>query len=203
MSNTVKSRKILLLAQLGIFTAIEAVFCFTPLGSMPITPGIVATLAHIPALVVALSLGKRAGLYMGAVMGIFSLIIWTFMPPNALVAFCFTPFAPNGSIMSAVISIVPRTLFPVAAAFVYEKHRNRIKAVPAAIAAGAVGTFAHTIMVLSLIFIAFFGNEVIGSDYISFILAWAGLNAVFEIIIGALVCGALIVPINKVNRRFS
>ncbi len=35
---------------LAIFTAIEVIFCFTPLGSLPLGPGIVATLAHILAL---------------------------------------------------------------------------------------------------------------------------------------------------------
>ena len=31
---------------LAIFASIEIIFCFTPLGSIPIGPGIVATLAY-------------------------------------------------------------------------------------------------------------------------------------------------------------
>lgn len=202
MSN-VKNRKILLITQLGIFTAIEVIFCFTPLGSLPITPAIVATLAHIPALIVAITLGKVAALYMGGVMGICSLIVWTFMPPNPLIAFVFTPFAPNGNIMSLIICIVPRVVFPLLAAIIYEKLKSRVKAVPAAIIAGAVSTLAHTVMVLGLIFVSFYGSAAVGSDFVVFIMAWAGINALVEIAIGAIICGALILPLNRVNRNIS
>ena len=37
------NKKTLWIAQVSIFAAVELIFCFTPLGSLPITPGIVAT----------------------------------------------------------------------------------------------------------------------------------------------------------------
>ena len=90
----ISSSKTLLLVQLAIFTAIEAVFCFTPLGSLPISPGIVATLAHIPALVVAVTFGKWAALYMGGLLGLF---LSSFGPlcPKPAVAFVFTRLYPT------------------------------------------------------------------------------------------------------------
>ena len=58
--------------QIALFTSIELIFCFTVLGSIPISPGIVATLAHIPAIIVALTLGKKPAAFRGTVMGISS-----------------------------------------------------------------------------------------------------------------------------------
>jgi len=60
----VKKNKTLFLAQFGILLAIEAIFCFTPLGSIPMGP-IVATLAMIPVILVAILLGTKAGTLMG------------------------------------------------------------------------------------------------------------------------------------------
>src|ERR1035437_3481924 len=90
--------KTLLIAQLGILTAIEIIMAFTFLGSLQISPTIVATLAHIPVIIAAVSLGKKAGLYMGFMFGALSFIVWTLMPPNPISAFLFTPFYSVGTL---------------------------------------------------------------------------------------------------------
>lgn len=59
---------------LSLLTAIEIIFAFTVLGSIPLGPGIVATLAHIPPIIAATLLGKKQGFYMGCVFGFLSLI---------------------------------------------------------------------------------------------------------------------------------
>ena len=59
---------------LAIFASIEIIFCFTPLGSIPIGPGIVATLAHIPVIISAFLLEKKYSLIMGGIMGLCSFI---------------------------------------------------------------------------------------------------------------------------------
>jgi len=170
------NRKTLFWVQLAIFTAIEILFCFTVLGSIPISPGIVMTLSHVPALLVALTLGKKTGAFIGLIMGLSSLIIWSFMPPNPAVAFAFSPFVPNGNIWSLLICIVPRVLFPVVAAFLFEKLEKRTGIVPAAVIAAVLGTFVHSLLVLSGIFLAFYNNPVVGGDYVAFIVAWGGLR---------------------------
>ena len=80
------------LVKFSILVVIEAIFCFTPLGSLPALGPIVATLAMVPVIVTALILGTKAGAAMGAIAGLFSFIVWTFMPPVPPVAFVFTPF---------------------------------------------------------------------------------------------------------------
>jgi len=187
--------------QMSLFTAIEVLFCFTVLGSLPLGPGVVATLAHIPALIVALTLGKKAGAFIGVVMGVCSLVVWTFMPPNALAAFAFTPFAPNGSFWSLMICIVPRVLFPIFAAWLFEVLKKRGKLVLSASVAAGTATFLHSLLVLSGIYLAFHNNPAVGGNYTDFIVAWGGLNAVMEIVIAVVIAGAVIVPLSKINTR--
>lgn len=189
----------LFIVQISVLTAIELIFCFTPLGSLPLGPGIVATLAHIPAIVAALALGVKAGAVMGGVMGLSSLYIWTVMPPNAAVAFAFSPFAPNGNIYSLLITIVPRVLFPIITAWLFIKIKNKIKLVPAAAVSAVVGTLLHSALVLSGIYFAFHGNAVIGGSYVNFIVAWGGLNAVMEIVVAGVVAAGVIVPLQRIN----
>lgn len=201
MSTNAKNKKMVLtMAQLAVFTAIEIIFAFTPLGSLPIGPGIVATLAHIPVLVVAVSLGKWAALYMGGVMAVCAEIWWNTVGIAYPTAFVFTPFAPNGTFMSAVICIVPRVIFPFLAALIFSVLKKKMKIVPAAAITGVAGSLIHSCLVLGLIYVSFYGNSVLGENFIAFIIAWAGLNAVMEIIVAGIVCAALAVPLNKVNK---
>jgi uncharacterized membrane protein len=189
--------KLHFMVQMAILIAIEVIFCFTPLGSLPLGPGIVATLAHIPAIIAALSLGKKAGAIMGGIMGVCSLIVWTFMTPNPAIAFAFTPFAPGGNIFSFIISVVPRAVFPVITALLFGALKDRIKAVPAATVSAIVGTAVHTLLVLSGIYLSFHKNSVIGGNYLNFMIGWSGINAVMEIIVAAIVAAAAIVPLMK------
>lgn len=187
--------------QMSLFTAIELLFCFTVLGSLPLGPGIVATLAHIPALIAAMALGKKAGAFIGLVLGISSVIVWTFMPANPLVAFAFSPFVPNGNVWSLLISVIPRFVFPIFAAWLFETLKKRKGLVMSASVAAALGTLLHSLLVLSGIFFAFYGNDVVGGSYTTFLVARGGLNAVMEIVVAAIVVAAVVVPLSKINTR--
>lgn len=204
MSNA-KKLNVRKLTILAVFTAIEIIFCFTPLGSLPLGPGIVATLAHIPVIIIGITMDKKSALFMGLVMGICSLIWWSTMGIGYPAAFAFTPFAPFGNIFSLIICIVPRALLPLIANLIFNGLRNRIKVVPSAVIAGAVSTVFHSALVLSLTFVCFVGNsqlsEMVGDNYIKFIIAWGGVNAIMEVIVAAVVSGALIYPLLKISDK--
>jgi len=106
------SKKTIFLAQFAMLLAIEAIVCFTPLGSLPIGP-MVATLGMVPVIITAIILGTPAGTAMGFFTGLFSFLVMTFTPPTP-VAFVFTPFysigAVHGNFWSLVICFVPRIL---------------------------------------------------------------------------------------------
>lgn len=195
------NNRTLWIAQVSIFTAVELIFCFTPLGSLPVTPGIVATLAHLPAIVAALALGYSAAAILGGVMGFSALIIWTFMPPNPIIAFVFSPAYPGGNVFSALISVVPRILFPLVTVYLYRLSRKKLSLIPSAVIAAAGGTLAHSAMVLSAIYLVFHGNEVVGGDFINFIIAWGGVNALMEIVVAVVAAAGVIIPLSKLNNR--
>jgi len=194
------NKRTLWIAQVSIFAAVELIFCFTPLGSLPITPGIVATLAHLPAIVAALALGYSAAAILGAVMGLSALIVWTFMPPTPIVAFVFSPVYPGGNVFSALITVVPRVLFPLVVVFLFRLSRKKLPLIPSAVMAAAGGTLAHSAMVLSAIYLAFHGNAVVGGDFINFVIAWGGVNALMEIIVAIIAAAGVIIPLSKLNR---
>ncbi len=193
------------LVLLAIFCAIEVIFCFTPLGSLPVTPGIVATLSHVPVLVAAILLGKKCGAIMGGVMGVCSLIWWSTIGVAYPTAFAFTPLGAHGNVLSAVIAVLPRLLFGLVAACVYDALKGRLGQVVAASVTGVVATACHSLMVLGMIYICFSGNgeltALLGGNFVKMVIGWAGVNAIFEILIGGVVSGALIKPLGRIYRR--
>jgi uncharacterized membrane protein len=116
--------KTLLLFQFSILLAIEAIVCFTPLGSIPLASSqIVATLSMIPVVIAGILFGLWGGVLLGAFAGLFSFIVWTFMPPSVM-AFAFTPFAPpigdiHGNFWSLLICFAPRIGAGVVAASLF------------------------------------------------------------------------------------
>ena len=203
-----QKKNVLVFVQLALLTAIEILFAFTPLGYLKITPAIGATLAHIPVIIAAIVLGKWGGLYMGSLFGALSFITFTFLYPADPMAPAFTPFAENAilgkSWWSLIIVFVPRILLGLLTALVYEGLQKlfKKKGIPvAATFAAIIGTALHTLMVLSFIYL-FFGSvyNTDGSKYINFIIAWAGLNCLCEIIVAAIVSGALVLPLKKISK---
>ncbi len=188
---------------LALFVAIEAIFAFTALGSIPLGPGIVATLAHIPPLVAALILGYREGLIMGGVMGVFSLVVFSTSLLGSPSAFAFTPIAPNGNFWSLVICLVPRILFPAIGVFCYRFCRKKLNSGFSAGIAGCVASLMHSLMVLSLIYICFYGHTAVGNDYVTLLVLWGGLNAVLEILIAAIVCAGIIPVVERTRHKMA
>lgn len=181
------------LTRFSILLAIEAIFCFTPLGQIPIGP-IVATLAAVPIVITAMVLGVRAGALMGFFAGLFAFLVWTFTPPNPFVAFVFTPFYPyagmQGNFASVLICFVPRILVGVVAGLVCKAVTR--KAPRADLlrfgVAGALGSLTNTVLVLGGIWL-FFGDAYAG------ILAGAvapGQAAVWGGVINAIVMGSFL-----------
>ena len=106
------TRKTTFLVQFAILLAIEAIFCFTPLGSLPAIGPIVATLAHVPVILTAILMGTAAGTLMGLCTGVFSLIIWTFMPPaqSVVFAFLFSPVHSLGEVSGNFGSVALKSI---------------------------------------------------------------------------------------------
>ena len=199
-----KDRKILFMTQFAILTAIEAIVCFTPLGSLPLGP-LVATLSHIPVIIAAVMLGTGAGAGMGFMFGLFSFIVWSFMPPNPAMAFVFTPIYSfgefSGNFWSILICFVPRILIGVVAGLTCKMLKNRVGNTVTFAVSGVLGTLTNTVLVLGGIYIFFGQNyaEVGGVAYTALlgILGMAVLtNGIPEAAIGGLV-GSACAPLKR------
>lgn len=211
MSN---NKRLLFLTQFSMLLAIEAIVCFTPLGSLPALGPIVATLMMVPTVLTGILLGTGAGAAMGAFAGLFSLCVWTFMPPNPAMAFMFTPFYSlgelGGNFWSLVICFVPRILAGVVASLTYRAAARFMTAkgkskIPAYIIGGALGSLTNTFGVLGG-FCLFFGNtyaDWLGAAYKAILLIAGGqvlTSGIPEAVICALVAAAACGPIKKVSK---
>jgi uncharacterized membrane protein len=181
--------------------------CFTPLGSLPAVGPIVATLGMVPVIITAILLGTGAGACMGAFAGLFSFLVWTFTPPNPLVAFVFTPFymlgATHGNVWSLVICFVPRILVGVVAGACFKLFtRLNWKSGVVYGLSGALGSLVNTLGVLGGIYV-FFGHNyatVLGKGF-NLLLGLIGLtiltSGIPEAIIGGVAAYAVCRPIQK------
>ena len=150
MSNI--SNKNRYMVQLSLLIAIQIVLTIAPLGFLRLTI-MTITLMHIPTLVGAIVLGPKAGAVLGLVFGISSII--SAQLTGTIDVYVYSPLL-SGSWWSLFVSIVPRVLFALFAAWIYKaliKAKVNMR-VSAGIAA-AIGTITHTIMVLGSIYILF------------------------------------------------
>lgn len=205
-------KKTLSLAQFAMLLAIEALVCFTPLGSLPLGP-IVATLGMVPVILTAVVMGTGAGTVMGAFAGLFSFLVQSFTPPNPLTAFLFTPFyslgTVRGNFWSLVICFVPRILVGTVTGVTFRlfTRLNWRRGIVYGLS-GALGSLTNTVLVLGGIF-AFFGPAyaaVLGQST-NALFGLLGLtvltNGIPEAVVGAAVAYAAGYPIRKYLLRLS
>lgn len=202
------SKNTLFLAQFAMLLAIEAIVCFTPLGSLPAFGPIVATLGMVPVIITAILLGTGAGTAMGFFTGLFSFCVWTFATPSPITAFVFTPVysvpgETHGSMLSLLICFVPRILVGTVTGAVYHllKKSNAKPFVVYALS-GVLGSLVNTFLVMGGIY-AFFGvsyAKAIGKGFDA-LLGLIGLtvltSGIPEAIIGGLAAYAICYPIQK------
>lgn len=155
------SKKTLFMAHFALLLAIEAIVCFTPLGSLPAIGPIVATLGMVPVIITAVVLGTGAGSLMGFFAGLFSFLVWTFTPPSPLTAFAFTPFYSlgpvQGNFWSVVICFVPRILVGTVTGLCYHLFTKcKWPKVLSFGVSGVLGSLTNTFLVMGGIYV-FFG----------------------------------------------
>lgn len=192
--------------QFTLLAAIEALFCFTPLGSLPAIGPIVATLAMIPVIIASILLGTKAGTLMGFITGLFSFIIWTFMPPaqSAAIAFVFTPFYSlgeiHGNFFSLLICFVPRILVGTVTGLLYNALSKVVKReVVAMVAASAVGSLVNTVGVMAGIALCFGDaySSIIGTALMTIIGTTVLTSGIPEAVVAAVLCPAVCKPVKK------
>ncbi len=160
MSTVQSKTNVKFLAQIALLIAIEAIIAFTPLGSIPIGPGIVATIAHVPVIIATVVLGLKGGLILGATFGTLSFIIFSTTLLASPLAFLFTPLAAvgdvKGNFLSLIICFVPRMLIAVVCHYLFKLISKFDKLnITSYFVAGFLASVAHTLLVVGLGFLFF------------------------------------------------
>ncbi len=176
------------LAFLSLFIAIEILMVMVPfLGFIPIGP-LRATTLHIPVIIAGIVLGKNKGTIIGLVFGLSSLVMNTISP--TITSFVFSPFI-SGSILSAIVAIVPRVLIGYVAGFTYEKIKAKNEFLAMSIGS-FLGAMTNTILVLGGIYFLF-GSEyavAIGKDFallLPYLFGIITTSGILEAVVGTII----------------
>lgn len=188
------------LAFMSLFIAIEILMVMIPfLGFIPIGP-LRATTLHIPVIIAGIVLGKEKGAGIGLVFGLSSLIMNTISP--TVTSFVFSPFI-SGSILSAVIAIVPRMLIGYIAGLIYEKMKTKNELIKMIIGS-FFGALTNTILVLSGIYLIF-GSQyasAIGQDFqvlLPYLIGIITTTGLLEAIVGTIIATMVARILIKMN----
>jgi len=188
------------LVTISLLSGISFVLGFTPLGFIPIPPAN-ATTMHIPVIIGAILEGPVAGMIIGLVFGVSS-IIQALLRPNIL-SFAF---------VNPLVSVLPRILIGLVSYYSYrlvfelfssnkEKGSKWRDSVSVGVSA-ALGTLTNTAGVLGMMYLLFadriatamgVGNETVGGV----VLAIGLTNGIPEIIIAVLITVGVIRAVKK------
>ena len=191
------------IALTGALCALVVILGMPPvhLGMIPLGPNASITIMHIPVLLAVMLIagtsGLVSGVIVGAVFGIFSLMLAAISPTGAL-----DPLFVNPG-----VSVLPRMLLAVVAWALW-KLINLIPHMPKLVSAAVVAflsTLAHTCLVIGALYVFTFSrvhDAMGGLGYIA-VMALLLPNAVFEALAAAIVCAAVIGATSAAGRKKS
>ncbi|MFV0529248.1 MAG: ECF transporter S component [Lachnospiraceae bacterium] len=189
--------EILYMTQFALLAGMEILLCTTALGSVALGP-LSFTLGHIPVILCAITMGKRAGVGMGLLFGFLRFLMATLSP--GLVSFVFTPFYSVGEIhgngWSLLISLLPRAMIGLVTAVTYEFLSRRLAGTGREFlvfgAAGVAGSLTNTVLVLGGIGV-FFGEAyatVLGKAFFVLMAGTILTNAIPEAVLAGMIAYA-------------
>ena len=201
-----KKTNVRALAILGLMTALLILFSFTPIGTIPIGP-LSITLNVIPVAVAAIALGPAGGLIMGCVFGLLSFLQCLGIGiPSGMGAMLFSidPF------LAFIQRFIPRALDGFLVGLIFRALEKKPGFRPACFIAGFCSAFLNTAFFMSALVLLFGNTEYVrglmnGRNFLVFVCAFVGVNAVVEMLVCTVVSGfvgsalhrAKILPLKK------
>ena len=169
-----------MLAGTAALSALTVIFSFTRLGMIPWFSGASITICHIPAILATLLFGLPAGLFVGGVFGISSLILAA-TQGTGLDVFFVNPF----------VSVLPRLTLPVVVYFMdklFAKISESTKKFPYLVGVGLtafIATMFHSFFVLSML--AILAEEVTFPMVLTILVG----NSILEAAASVIICVAV------------
>ena len=191
-----KKQKTFQLALLGLFSALIILMSLTPIGY--IRTGVVSvTLVHIPVIIGAIMLGWQAGLILGGVMGVFSMILALTAPGGWLDVLFQNP----------LVAIPSRMAMGLLAALFFMLFTRLFKGKKQLLSVGlaaAVSKFCSTILTLLSLVLVYHGELEQHTGRTAF--AWLigsviTVNGMVELVIGIVIAIPVCTALFKAEHR--
>jgi uncharacterized membrane protein len=186
------------LAITGAFGALSVVLGITRWGMISLSPVVSLTIMHIPVILATLLAGLSSGVGVGAIFGIFSLILAATSPSGALDPLFVNP----------LVSVVPRMLIAVVTWGV-NALLNKIPHLPK-IVSGSIsaffGSLSNTVFVIGSLYLLYHDKALSAMGNLGYLAGLAALmpNALLEaaaaVIIAAAVLSGIYIASNKKSK---
>lgn len=185
--------------KLTLFALLTALLIVLGYVNIPQPAGLSITFNMIPVAIAAIAIGLGGGALMGGVFGLISF----------LQCFGLVGFSGMGAVLVGISPVlcfiqrfVSRVLVGVLAALVYKALNKRMNAYLSCMITGFSAAFFNTLFFMSSLVLLFGSTEYIqglmaGRSVITFIIASVGINAVVEMIVAAVVTGAVGAALKK------
>ncbi len=193
MKNTFSTRDFVLLALL------VAVLIVLGLVNIPQPAGLSITFNMIPVAIAAIALGVRGGAVIGGAFGLISFLqcfgILGYSGMGAALA-AVSPF------LSFVQRFCSRLLVGIFTALVYKLLRKKVNVHVSGVITGFAAAFLNTLLFMTSLVLLFgqteyMQNLIAGRSVMAFIIASVGVNAVVEMIVAAVLTGAVSAALHR------
>jgi uncharacterized membrane protein len=185
---------------IGAMLAITIILLALPSGGVILLGGNVsATVAHIPTIVTGILLGPIAGLIMGALFGIVTLVRAATAPLGVLDPLFINP----------LVSVLPRLLIGVMSYYGYRLmtrlvgYKSKGSKGIAAFIGAAFGSVTNTVLVMTMLYLVYI-EEVVESVGIAFqvlLINVVAINSVVELIISGIITIPIVVAYQTIMRK--
>ena len=182
-----------------LLALLVAVLIVLGMVNIPQPAGLSITFNMIPVAIAAIALGLKGGAIIGGAFGLISFLQ------------CFGIFGYSGMgaalvgispFLSFVQRFVSRLLVGILTALIYRLIRKKLNIHVSSVIAGFSAAFLNTLLFMSSL-VLLFGNTdylqglIAGRSVMAFIIASVGINAVVEMIVAAVLTGAISAALHK------
>lgn len=195
MNNKNKTKSMVLL---GVLSALTVAISFLPLKG----PGFEITLSMVPVAVGSIVLGPVGGAVLGAVFGIVSFLQCFGYSPLGVALLSINP------LLTAVVCIPTRILAGWLSGVIYKAVSGKSRNAANALSSVSAPIF-NTLFFMSALVLCFYRTDLIqgyvtalgASNPFTFILLFVGINAVIEIVAGAVLTFPIAKAVTKYLRK--
>lgn len=194
-----KNAKTVKMAQMAVLTAIILIMAFTPLGYLR-TGGLEISLITIPVVIGAMITGPAAGAFLGGIFGITSFYQCFGMSPFGAMLLSINPF------FTFLVCVPTRILMGYLTGLLFRFYKKADKTHTVSyFAGGLTGAFLNTLFFMGVLLLCFWNTDYIrslneslgGLNPFAFVLAFIGINGLFELPAACLAGGIISKALGK------